>query len=279
MGRLQLADKTLDVLEAVAALGGASLPEIQARVGLPMTTTYRIVATLAARGFVMRCGRGSYRLGAAALTLAGTTSEHDLLAVAARLPLRALARKVRSHCHLGVFDGGMVTYLVKQRHGSSRLPSVEGSQLEAYCSALGKVLLAGLPDDAVARYLGDGSLVALTANTIVDPAALLHELAQVRARGWAIDDEEIVEGLRCVAVPLRRPTGEVVAAISVSTVSPADERVDPAAFLPALLDSARAIGRTLHPLADRQVRRSAERVCAPALKAARFDEVFRMPAT
>ena len=249
MTRSLLADRTLDVLEAVAALGDASMPAISARVGLPTTTTYRIVTALAARGFVMRCGRGSYRLGAAALMLAGTTSERDLLTAAARLPLRALARKVRSHCHLGTLDGGMVTYLVKQRHGPSHLLSVEGAQLEAYCSALGKVLLSGLADDAVERYLGDGSFVALTANTIVDPTVLWRELAKVRARGWAADNEEIAEGLRCVAVPLRRPTGEVIAAISISTIAPAGERIGPSAFLPDLLDSAQAIGRTLYPLA------------------------------
>lgn len=245
-----LVDKTLDVLEAIAALGSASLPEIRARVDLPTTTTYRIVATLTRRGFVMRCGRGGYRLGAAAIALTARSSERDLLAAAARLPLRSLARKVGSHVHLGTFEDGMVTYLVKQRHGPSRLPSVEGSQLEAYCSALGKVLLSGLPDEAMDRYLKDGSLVALTPNTITEPDALKRELCEVRERGWAMDDEEIVEGLRCVAVPLRRPSGEIVAAISVSTVSLACDLVDTSILLPDLLDSARAIGRQLYPSTD-----------------------------
>lgn len=247
MARSELADKTLDVLEAIATLGSASLPAVQARVDLPTTTTYRIIDTLARRGFVMRCGRGDYRLGTAALALATGASERDLLAAAARRPLQSLARKVRSHVHLGTFDDGMVTYLVKQPHGSLRLPSVEGAQLEAYCSALGKVLLSGLSEDAMDRYLEAGALVALTSNTITDPNALLRQLVDVRTRGWAFDDGEIADGLRCVAVPLRSRCGRIVAAISISTVSPSGGEIDPLIFLPDLLDSARAIGRHLYP--------------------------------
>jgi IclR family transcriptional regulator, acetate operon repressor len=91
-----------------------------------------------------------------------------------------------------------------------------GMQLEAYCSGIGKVLLAHLPKAACEDYLAAGPFVALTSRTIVDPDLLRAELANVRHQGFAVDNHEVAEDLRCIAVPLRRPDGEVVAAVSVS---------------------------------------------------------------
>lgn len=165
----------------------------------------------------MRTGRGNYRLGSSSIALSDGISLRDLLAPAARPFLSKLSKHVQHHVHLGVWQEGMVAYLVKQRFGKTRLHSTEGAMLEGYCSALGKVLLAALSEKEFDQYAADGPFVPMTCNTIIDPKRLRSELDQVRVRGWARDEEEIVLGLRCIAVPLANRDGEVIAAISVST--------------------------------------------------------------
>lgn len=247
MPNLQLTDKTLDVLQAVGALGRPSLPQIQARCGLPMTTSHRIVQALVERGFVMRTGKGHYRLGSAVLALSEGVSHQDLLSAAARQPVKALARKTRGHVHLGILNDGMVTYLVKQTYGKSRLHSAEGADLEAYCSALGKVLLAALPTEALDTYLAGGPFVALTANTIIEPDRLRAEIDDTRERGWSRDREEFAIGLNCMAVPVRDHRGQVAAALSLSIVSDRGAPPDLDGFLAPLIEAARQITHTLFP--------------------------------
>ncbi len=243
----QLSEKTLDIIEAVARLGSASMPQIQDKCRLPMTTTHRIMQSLLRRGFVMRAGRGKYQLGTSIIALAGGRSVHDLLAVAARAHLHSLSRRTRSHVHLGILEGGMVTYLIKQRYGKAQLHSAEGMQLEAYCSAIGKVLLSGLSQEDLARYVGDGAFVALTPNTITDPDRLYSEIEAVRTCGWAMDREEILTGLRCAAVPVSDREGRILAAISVSTLCVDEGQGEPQTFVPALRETAEAISRNLFP--------------------------------
>jgi IclR family transcriptional regulator, acetate operon repressor len=247
MDNLQLVDKTLDILEALAALERASMPQIQERCGLPMTTTHRIIQSLLRRGFLLRSSRGDYRLGSAVLALGARVSEREIIAAVARPLLQRLAKSTRSHAHLGIWEDGMVTYVVKQPFGRSRIHSAEGMQLEAYCSAIGKVLLAGLRDGDLDCYLSEGEFVTLTTKTLVDPGIIRAEIDIVRARGWSTDDEEISPGLRCVSVPVLDQEGRFVAAISVSSVSTGAAETDVTSFLPLLNEAAQAIGARLFP--------------------------------
>lgn len=211
-----LALRTLDVLEAVGRRGVSSLPEIAQDCGISTPTTYRVIQSLISRGFVVSARRGSYRLGAVVASLAEGMSLRQLLRPIARPHILWLARLTRCHAHLGVWEDDMVTYLVKQSYGQQQLHSTEGGQLEAYCSAIGKVLLASLPDEAFEAYLGSGDLVRLTSNTIVDPELLREEILAVRQHGFATDSEEITERLRYLAVPVFGKDGEVLAAVSIS---------------------------------------------------------------
>jgi DNA-binding IclR family transcriptional regulator len=118
--------------------------------------------------------------------------------------------------HLGSFEGEMVTYRAKAGDPKNGLFTEVGGQLEAYCSGIGKVLLAHLPDEELAAYLANGPFYALTVNTITDAGALSAELKRVRAEGMAFDREEVEDGLNCVAVPLFVPDGSVPLALSAS---------------------------------------------------------------
>ncbi|MBJ7418293.1 MAG: IclR family transcriptional regulator, partial [Niveispirillum sp.] len=169
---------------------------------------------LTRHSYLIRLGRGRYRLGPALLSLSAGLRLEDMLVDVARPLVQDLARDCRACVHLGSFDGEMVTYLLKRGFGREKIFSAEGMQLEAYCSGIGKVLLAHLPATDRARYLAGGPFVALTPRTITDPARLGAELDRVQAQGWALDDEEILTGLRCAAVPVRDGAGTVIAALS-----------------------------------------------------------------
>lgn len=244
-----LLDKALATLALIGREGTCSLAQVAGQLDLPLSTLHRLAQTLTARGYLIRLGRGRYCLGTAILSLAEGRRLEDLLVDVGRPLVDDLARQCRASSHLGVFDGEMVTYLVKRSFGRERLFTTEGMQLEAYCSGIGKVLLAHLPASSRQRYLATGDLVALTPRTITDPARLEAELAQVRDQGWAMDDEEVLAGLRCVAVPVHDGQGGVCAAISVSAavIRMPQERV--AELLPRLLAAAAAMRRQLFPQA------------------------------
>jgi DNA-binding IclR family transcriptional regulator len=135
----------------------------------------------------------------------------------------------------------MVTYRLKTGRGAKNLFTRTGLQLEAYCSGIGKVLLAHLPAAERRAYLAAGPFVALTPNTITDPAVLASTLDEVRAQGFASDDGEIVEDLVCLAVPIRAPDGRVPAAISVSRQAGRRPTAAVEELLPLLTAAAREI--------------------------------------
>jgi len=110
----------------------------------------------------------------------------------------------------------MVTYVNKVSLPNAFPPYTRvGSKLEAYCSGLGKVLLAALPPEQLENFILDGDLVAITPYTITDRTILRGELAKIRLQGYAVDDREYQANMRCVAVPVRDAEGGVVAALSV----------------------------------------------------------------
>ncbi len=205
------------MLEAIIADGAHSnVSELARGLDMPVATAHRQVATLAAAQYLMSAGRGRYVAGPRLLGLLHRLDERQVVANVAAPILHRLARELRSTVQLGTLENDMVTYRIKTGHGASDLFTKVGMQLEAYCSGIGKVLLAHLPEAEQSAYLASGPFIALTPRTIISPLRLAEELALVRDRGFAVDDGEIAEGLICMAVPVRRPDGAVLAAISVS---------------------------------------------------------------
>jgi len=241
----RLVDRTLDILEAVRAAGTCSLPDIAACCGLAVATVHRIVQSLGGRGYLIAYRRGVYGLGPAALALGAGLTLHEMLHRVSLDELQALGRRCRTHAHLGVFEGDMVTYLTKFRYGRGRLLTSEGTQLEAYCSGIGKVLLAQLEPAELDRYMAQGAFVALTANTITDSERLLEQLHQVRGRGWATDIGEVMPDLSCIAAPVLDRQGKGIAALSVSFRGPLIAEDVLAAVLPDLREAAARISKKL----------------------------------
>lgn len=201
----QSATRTLALLEAVTLDGGRTpAAQIIARIGLAPATGRRLLALLVERDLAVRIARGRYGGGERLRQLAARVSPHARLIETARPVLRRLAQAMEATAYLGVFEGEMVTYLVKEgvQSGFTR----EQQQLEAYCSGIGKALLAQLADERLDTYLA-APMVALTAQTLVEPTALRTELIATRTRGYAIDDREMADDLGCIAVPLLQTRG------------------------------------------------------------------------
>ena len=212
-------DKALDVLDAIgAAPQGLSQTDLSARLAVPRTTLYRLLATLVARGLIRRDPqRRVYCLGFKCFELARKAHANPDLVAAASLELRALRDLTGETAYLAVLDGLEVLSLERADGAhSERSQSAVGQRKPLHCTSQGKAILSALDDatrDALVREL---PLTAVTPRSLTDRRRLQAELRITAARGWSVDDEEIVPAVRCVGAPIVDASGKVRGAISVA---------------------------------------------------------------
>lgn len=192
--------------------------EIARELDVHKSTASRLAATLTGGGYLRsgRDGRG-YELGARIARLGQLVTGDVDIAEVATPHLRALAEQVGETCHLGILDGTeAVTIAVAEGPHSLRMHAQVGKRSPAYLTAMGKSLLAwDAPESVKGRFEGI-DFQRPTANAVRDVAVLLDQLRTTRERGYAIDDEELEIGLRCVAAPVVGASGEVVASVTAS---------------------------------------------------------------
>jgi DNA-binding IclR family transcriptional regulator len=211
--------KALDILECLAsAERPLSAQEVAQRCSLSRPTAYRHLITLLTRDYVARCEDSRYyQIGPKVLNLSKSFLERLDLPDLAKADMRELSRVSRETVHLAVLDGTEMLYVGKVDGSQSvRMHCVIGTRNPVYCTSLGKAVLAFLPGEERTALLDQITLTARTPHTITDRAVLEKHLELVRAQGFAIDDMEIEEGIRCVGAPIFDHTGRVIAAISVS---------------------------------------------------------------
>jgi len=230
--------------------GQTPLKALTAELELPRSTLYRLTSMLEHAGLIARLERQHYDVGLPLAAALSTITANSQLARLCRPALRQLARDCRGTAHLGVMENEMVTYLVKEN--ASDMPDAvfitrENTQLEAYCSGIGKVLLAWLPEAELTRYLAGGPFVALTQRTITDPAVLRAVLMNVKEAQFARDDGEIVDHIYCLSVPIRRASASVSAAISIAFSKNTERHFDEATCLAHLRRCASKLSRILEP--------------------------------
>jgi DNA-binding IclR family transcriptional regulator len=241
--------------------------ELSRRAGLPEASGYRLLQTLERVGAVIRGPRGRYRPGMLLVSLSHNVAIGDLLREASREIITELSTRLNLTIHLGILENGMVTYIAKVCTPTSLSVHTRlGSQLEAYCSGLGKVLLAALPPAQLDEVIHEGNLVALTPYTITDRAQLRAELTKVRAIGYAMDDREIRVDMRCLAVPVRDAEGRTVAAMSATDHAERMTEARQADIREALFAAADALGLKIFPSAAATL--AAQLRHGPALAAA-----------
>ena len=214
--------KNQSVQKAFALLRSFSGPrewvtnaELSRRTGLSEACAHLLMKTLEEIGAVVRDRRGCYRPGMVLATLSKDVAIGDLIRATSEEGLAAVAARLKGVVHVGVLENSMVTYSAKFGEPVGvAIPSRVGAQQEAYGSALGKILLAGLSAPQLEEFLYDGDFVALTPQTITDVDNLRSEIAAVRQRGYAVDNKEVFQTICCVGVPVRDPEGNIAAAIS-----------------------------------------------------------------
>lgn len=185
---------------------------------LPKSTASELMASMADERLLSSAGRGRYRLGWRLFELGQTLLDSTEFRSEARRVMQELVQRWGETAHLAVLEGVEAVYLDKIQPSPAVkiLLSRVGVRLPAYCSGVGKVLLAYKPWDEVAALLQGRGMSALTPNTLSDLEKLADELRLVRERGYAYDLEEATIGLCCVAAPIRDYSGKVVAAMSLS---------------------------------------------------------------
>lgn len=245
--------KAFALLDRLAASGGClSLPAMAEGCGMTSATAHRLLATLVSLGAVVHAGPGRYAIGLRMLELTRRSNLTDLLASSATPVLNRITRTTGATAHVGVLDDeGMVTYVARSvgRSAHVHIPTHPGNKLEAYCSGLGKVLLAGLSPARQANYLAESSFPPLTEHTIAEPDALARELRNITNRRYAIDNCEMFDDLRCVAVPICDAEGHVVAALSTSGTGRDLTGPDIPAIVAELSHHASSISAKLYPRA------------------------------
>jgi IclR family acetate operon transcriptional repressor len=240
---VQSVDRTLDVLEALATRHSATgISELAQVVGLHVSTVHRLLATLVDRGYVRQDPDSSkYHLGSRIFTLSSAADLHLDLRLVARPYLERMMRHSGETANLVASSDDDVVYLdqVASMH-LVKMFTAPGMRVPFYCTGTGKAILAFKPAEFLEMVL-QAPLKRHTPHTLTSRAALEKELAQIRRVGYSIDNEEMEEGVRCLAVPIFDRRRQVIGALSVSgpTTRMTPERVE------KLAPNARAIAEEL----------------------------------
>lgn len=214
---LETLDNGLQVLELAARHGTIRANDVMLELSVSRPSAFRLLATLSERGYLQPDGpRGAYAVGPAVSTLAGTRERRSLTELAASAQL-ALRDEFGETVNLAAVHRHRIVYAsILDGVHSMRLAAEEGEPLPAHGTALGKAILAGFPDSALESFTGPEPYQAFTERTVTSRAQLRAELADVRRRGYAIDDQEMALGAVCVAASVLGRSGLPVGGLSIA---------------------------------------------------------------
>lgn len=241
-------DKALDVLDAIGnAPAGLSQNEISEQLDLPRTTVYRLLATLVTRGLLRRDPvRKVYCLGFRCFEMARQAYATPDLVAAAASELRSLRDLTGETSYLATLEGVEVVSIERYDGAhSQRSAAALGQRKPLYCTSQGKAILSAMSPEDRDALIRDLTLKPLTPHTHTDRRRLQSDLKIIAARGWSMDDEEIVLGVRCVGAPVVDPQGQVRGAISVAGPAWRITRERAELLGPEVAEAARRIGAQL----------------------------------
>jgi len=248
-GGIQSIDRAFDVLERLAAAGQpVGISQLAAESGLPLPTIYRLVRSLVANGYVRQDASKRYTLGVRGIIL-GDAARRSL-GPWARPHLEELVDATSETANMAILEGDVAVYVAQapSRHAMRMFTEV-GRRVMLHSTGVGKALLSQLDDTAVRRLVRRGGLVAQTDRTIADERTLLRALAEVRERGYAVDDGEQEVGVRCIAMSVPRTPGNVAVSVSGPSARIPDDQIE-SRIVPALRRTAEALAEQLEAAPD-----------------------------
>lgn len=217
--RIQVLDRALDIIEQLASTEtGMSIAQLSSRTGLPKSTIHRILNTLVDRDYLDKESVNSvYSIGPKFVEVSSGYLNSISLKTEAQPIMHELAMAYAAVSYLGVLDKGEVMYLEKvEQFHNFRFYTQIGKREPLYCTGLGKILLAALPNEDFFRIAESLTFVQWTDNTIMDVPTLFTEIEEVRRTGYALDRYEHDNNHCCIAVPIFDYTDNVIAAMSIS---------------------------------------------------------------
>lgn len=223
-----------------------TLSEVAAASGLTRAGARRILLTLQTLGYVESDGR-FFSLTARILDLGFAYLSSMPIWNRAEPVMESLVAQVKESCSAAVLEGTDVVYVMRvPTHKIMRINVGIGSRLPAYCTSMGRVLLAALPEDELQRRLAASPIAPLTRHTLTDPKAIAARIAQARRQGWCLVNQELEEGLISIAAPVRDRAGRVLAALNISgQANRTSAKVMQDSLLPPLLDAAARVSSLL----------------------------------
>jgi IclR family acetate operon transcriptional repressor len=245
---VQSVSRTLDILEALSACDGLALGDLAQRTGLQPSTAHRLLATLVRRGYVAQePATGRYLLGFKLTEVANVIAKRTEQLRTIALPhLRAIQKITSETANLTVIERPNIVYLDQVEGSRSvRMLARTGATVPAHAAASGKAMIAFMPAKLTAEVIGREPYPRVTVRTITEAFALDEELARIRRRGYAIDNEEHEDGVGCVAAPIFDADGAALAALSVSAPSTRIHAADPAELGELLKNRADEISHAL----------------------------------
>lgn len=216
--RVQVLDRSFRILDALAAADRDLSPaELATELRLHKSTIHRLLVVLETQQFIRKTVNGKYGLGMKLVEMGSRAKERLDLGEHAIPFLQRLVNATGESAHISVLSGNeMVSMAYVGGHWTLSTPSAVGRRTQVHCTSVGKAFIAFLPEPALSHLMGRLIMTRRTRRTIVTATALRGELARIRRRGFAVDDEEVEAGLRCIGAPVRNHTGAVVAAISIA---------------------------------------------------------------
>jgi DNA-binding IclR family transcriptional regulator len=216
--KVQALDRAFAVLDLLSESDTAlGLAQVASSLQLHKSTAHRFLMVLERHRMVERTSAGKFRLGLRLFDLGNRAIEQYDLRDRAQPHLRRLVNETEETAHLCILEAARVIYIDKIEPARSvRMITRIGASNPVHCTSVGKAILAFLPEDRVADVIKRTRFERFTHRTIATPEAFRAEIEKTRRRGYAVDDEELEEGLRCIAVPLLDAQRQPVAAVSVS---------------------------------------------------------------
>lgn len=243
---VQSLERGLLVIRALSSPEPQALSQVARATGISRAAARRFLLTLEALGYVRQAG-GRFALTPRALELGYAYLSSLTLPEVAQPHLERLVSQVQESSSVSILDGDEVVYVA--RVPTRRIMSVTisvGTRFPAYATSMGRVLLAGLPDEVLDATLARADLRKLAARTITSKEVLREEIERVRRQDYALVDQELEAGLRSIAAPIRNAAGAVTAAVNLSVQASRTTVADmKRRLLPPLRATAAAIGRDL----------------------------------